>query len=160
VQNRHDLTDEQWARLEPLLPRDPGRGGRWADHRTTINGVLWRIRTGSPWRDLPPQYGNWLTVYKRHRRWSADGTWTGILDRLRAGCDAGEGEEWTMSIDSTIARAHRHAAGARHAPLRERCNNKLKAFRDVATRFDKRACIYDGTIDIASVMIWLRDPVW
>lgn len=80
-----------------------------------INGVFFRTRTGSPWRDLPAEYGNWKTVYGRHRRWSSDGTWTAILDRLRAGADAAEGADWTVGVDSAIARAHQHAAGARRA---------------------------------------------
>jgi transposase len=117
VLDRHDLTDEEWERLEPLLPdRTPCRGGRWADHRQMINGVLWRTRTGAPWRDLPPSYGNWKTVYSRHRRWSGDGTWAVILDGLRAGCDVGEGSEWIVGSDATVVRGHQHAAGARHAP--------------------------------------------
>jgi transposase len=115
VITRHDLEDEEWARLEPMLPRNPGRGGRRADHRRTINGILFRTRTGCPWRDLPGEYGHWLTVYKRHRRWSCDGTWAGILDQLRAGCDEAEGGDWTVSADSTMVRAHQHAAGARRA---------------------------------------------
>jgi len=81
-----------------------------------INGVLWRTRTGSPWRDLPTAYGNWKTVYSRHRRWSGDGTWERILEGLRAGCDLDSGSEWTVGIDATVARGHQNAAGARHAP--------------------------------------------
>ena len=100
-------------RLEPLLPRNPGRGGRWADHRRTINGILFRTRAGCPWRDLPECYGHWLTVYKRHRRWSYDGTWAEIVQVLRAGCDEAEGSNWAVSADSTVVRAHQHAAGAR-----------------------------------------------
>ena len=101
--------------LEPLLPdRRPRRGGRYGDHRRVINGVLWRTRTGAPWRDLPACYGKWQTVYYRHRRWSADGTWERILNALRAGCDAAE--EWTVGVDSTVVRAHQHAAGARRRP--------------------------------------------
>ena len=84
-----------------------------------IDGVLWRTRTGAPWRDLPVSYGNWKTVYGRHRRWSGDGTWAGILDRLRAGCDTGEGPEWTVGMDAAVVRAHQHAAGARHTPPRD-----------------------------------------
>jgi len=126
VHDRHDLTDAEWERLEPLLPdRTPRRGGRWADHRQVVDGVLWRTRTGSPWRDLPVSYGNWKTVYSRHRRWSGDGTWTGILDQLRAGCDIGEGPGWTVGLDATVVRGHQHAAGARHAPPRDIPEEKL-----------------------------------
>ena len=70
-----------------------------------INGIMFRTRTGCPWRDLPPQYGHWKTAYNRHRRWSLDGTWGKILDRLRAGCDEAEGTDWTVSADSTVVRA-------------------------------------------------------
>jgi transposase len=77
--------------------------------------VFWRTRSGSPWRDLPSEYGHWKTVYNRHRRWSADGTWAGILDELRRDADLGEGVGWTVGVDSGVVRAHQHAAGARHA---------------------------------------------
>ena len=80
-----------------------------------VNGVLWRTRTGSPWRDLPQTYGCWKTVYNRHRRWSGDGTWEKVLDGLRVGADTTEAH-WAVSVDSTVVRAHAHAAGARHAP--------------------------------------------
>src|SRR4249919_938176 len=113
---RHDLTDEEWARLVPLLPSHPRQGHRWADHRMVINGVFHRVRAGCPWRDLPVVYGNWKTVYNRHRRWSGDGRWEQILNELRAGCDEVEGADWTVAIDSTVVRAHQHAAGARHQP--------------------------------------------
>ncbi|MFI9554205.1 IS5 family transposase [Nonomuraea endophytica] len=296
---RHDLTDAEWLLLEPLLPSQTVHGARWSDHRTVMNGIFHRTRTATPWRDLPPCYGRWKTVYNRHRRWSLDGTWERILDGLRAGCDEVEGEDWTVSADSTVVRAHQHAAGARHAPGRrpafkgackdhevtsagrealgrsrgglstkihlvadrrcrpisriltpgqhadcpkfipllksiriprrgpgrprnrparamadkayssrasrrylrkrnikavipmkkdqaanrtrlgskggrppvfdreaykerntvERCVNKLRQHRAVATRYDKRQRIYQGTIDVASIRIWLRDPV-
>ena len=84
-----------------------------------INGVFWRTRAGSPWRDVPTQYGCWKTVYNRHRRWSGDGTWERILDGLRAGCDRDEGAGWTTAIDATIVRAHQHAAGARRDPPKD-----------------------------------------
>ena len=80
-----------------------------------IDGILFRTRTGCPWRDLPPAFGNWSSVYGRHRRWSLDGTWAQILAALRAGCDEAEGTDWTVSADSTVVRAHQHAAGARRA---------------------------------------------
>jgi len=120
MHDRHDLTDEQFARLEPLLPdRTPRRGGRWMDHRQVIDAVLWRTRTGSPWRDLPASYGNWKTIYNRHRRWSGDGTWGRVLAGLRRdgdrGAELGEHAEWTIGVDATVVRAHQHAAGARRA---------------------------------------------
>jgi transposase len=115
MHDRHDLTDEEWALLEPLLPaQTPRRSRPWKDHRTVVNGVLWRTRTGSPWRDLPASYGRWKTVYNRHRRWSADGTWASVLTELQRGCDVGE-DEWVVAVDSTVVRAHHHASGARHA---------------------------------------------
>jgi transposase len=114
VHDRHDLTDQEWALLEPLLPDLRARRARpWKDHREVVNGVLWRTRTGSPWRDLPESYGCWKTVYNRHRRWSADGTWTHVLTELQRGCDLDE-DRWVVAIDSTIVRAHHDAAGARH----------------------------------------------
>ena len=113
---RHDLTDEEWERLRPFLPADPRQGGRWVDHRAVINGIFFRSRSGCPWRDLPEGFGNWKTVYNRHRRWSGDGTWEMILDRLRAGCDEGAGRAWIVAVDATVVRVHQHAAGARRAP--------------------------------------------
>ncbi|PKT71228.1 hypothetical protein CW362_20100 [Streptomyces populi] len=86
---RGDLTHSEWARLAPLLPGDGRPGGRWSDHRTVINGILFRLRTGAPWRDVPSQCGPRKTVYERHRRWSADGTWDKTLRSLLAHADAG-----------------------------------------------------------------------
>ena len=120
VYTRHDLTDDQWAKLEPLLPdRTPIRGGRWMDHRKVIKGVLWGTRSRCAWRDLPPEYGNWKTVYNRHRRWSGDGTWREVLTGLRVDCDLLEGGEWVLGVDGTVVRAHHHAAGARHEPPKD-----------------------------------------
>jgi transposase len=117
VLDRHDLTDAEWERVALLLPDlAPRRGGRWADHRQVLNGVFWRSRTGSPWRDLPPEFGHWKTVYNRHRRWSGDGTYERILDELRRGADVAEGDEWSVGVDGAVVRAHQHAAGARHQP--------------------------------------------
>jgi transposase len=113
---RFELTDAEWELLKPLLPADPPIGGRWKDHRTTISGILFRERTGVPWRDLPARFGNWKTVYLRKRRWALDGTWQRIADRLRLDADLAEGPDWTVSIDSTVVRAHLAAAGARHQP--------------------------------------------
>ncbi|MGW5450190.1 IS5 family transposase [Streptomyces asiaticus] len=113
---RGDLTNAEWDRLESFLPRGGTRGGRWSDHRRVINGVLYRVRTGVQWRDLPERFGPWETVYKRHRRWSADGTWKMLLSKVQAAEDAADRIDWDVSVDSTAVRAHQHAAGARKAP--------------------------------------------
>lgn len=78
--------------------------------------MLYRIRTGVQWRDLPECYGPWKTVHERHRRWSADGTWELLLQRVQAEADAAGDIDWDVSVDSTSVRAHQHAAGARLAP--------------------------------------------
>ncbi len=124
---RHEFTDAQWRKIEPLPPGNGGPGGQWADHRKVVDGVLFRARTGVPWPDLPERYGPWQTVYERHRRWSADGTWQTVLEELQIEADAGDPDqahahdtsrqEWAVDIDSTSCRAHRHEAGApRKAP--------------------------------------------
>lgn len=105
--------------MEPVLPTDARQGRRWADHRLVLNGIFHRVRTGCPWRDLPERFGVWKTVYNRHRRWSGDGSYEQILAALQTGCDAEEGKDWTVAIDSTVVRAHQHAAGARHAPPKD-----------------------------------------
>ncbi|WP_443049310.1 IS5 family transposase [Streptomyces sp. NBC_00316] len=115
---RGDLTNAEWDRLESFLPRGGARGGRWSDHRRVINGVLYRVRTGVQWRDLPERFGPWETVYKPHRRWSADGTWAILLSRVQAAEDTEGRIDWDVSVDSTAVRAHQHAAGARKAPPR------------------------------------------
>jgi hypothetical protein len=78
--------------------------------------LLYRIRTGVQWCDLPERYGPWKTVHERHRRWSADGTWELLLQRVQAEADAAGDIDWDVSVDSTSVRAHHHAAGARQAP--------------------------------------------
>jgi transposase len=89
--------------------------GAGFEHRPVIDGILWRTRTGSPWRDVPACYGDYRILHGRHRRWSAGGTWAAILAALQTDSDADAGEGWAVAIDSTVVRAHRHAAGARHA---------------------------------------------
>ena len=113
---RADLTDEQWTVLEPLLPKPRGpRAGRppkWSK-RQLIDGIRWRVRAGTPWRDIPAVYGPWETVYGLFRRWQRAGVWRMILSRLQALADAAGLITWDVSVDSTITRAHQHAAGAR-----------------------------------------------
>jgi transposase len=107
------LSDEVWARIEPLLPAVKGAmGPPFRPHRPVVEGVLYRLRTGIPWRDLPPEFGAWQTVHRRHQRWSTDGTWDRVLAAVQAAADA-EGElDWRVSADSTIVRVHQHAATA------------------------------------------------
>ncbi|MFI1683144.1 IS5 family transposase [Streptomyces sp. NPDC020607] len=116
---RGDLTNHEWSLLEPHLPPRGRRGGRWSNHRLVVSGILFRVRTGVPWRDLPERYGSWKTVYERHRRWSADGTWDRILQAVQADADLAGRVDWSMvGVDSTSCRAHQHAAGARKASPR------------------------------------------
>ncbi|MFE5549214.1 IS5 family transposase [Streptomyces sp. NPDC056534] len=112
---RGDLSDAEWERLRPFLPVSNRRCGRWRDHRQVIDGILHRVRTGVQWRDLPERFGPWKTVYERHRLWSADGTWERLLQQVQAAADAAGETDWDISVDSTIVRAHQHAAGA-HRP--------------------------------------------
>jgi transposase len=111
---RADLTDGQWAAIEPLLPvgEKPGRPPKWTK-RQLIDGIRWRTRTGAPWRDMPAEYGPWQTVYGLFRRWQRAGVWARILSALQARADAEGRITWDLSVDSTVARAHQHAAGAR-----------------------------------------------
>ena len=108
------LSDAQWAVIEPLLPPVQGAMGRpMRDHRTVVEGAIYRLKKGIPWRCLPPQYGAWQTVHRRHYRWSVDGTWDRILARLQADADARGELDWAVSVDSTVARVHQHGATAK-----------------------------------------------
>jgi transposase len=109
------ISDELWDILKPVMPQDAGRPGRpWNDHRRTLEGIIWRFRTGSPWRDLPEAFGAYQSVWQRHRLWSTDGTYERMFAAVReqGGLCADEAEP-ILSIDSTVVRAHQHAAGAR-----------------------------------------------
>jgi len=108
------LSDGAWALVEPLMPAASGKGGRpFADHRRTVEGIIWRYRTGTPWRDLPAEFGPWQTVWKRHRRFAADGTWDRLHAALLADADAAGLIDWDVSVDSTINRAHQHATNTK-----------------------------------------------
>jgi transposase len=107
------LSDQMWARLEPLLPPLQGAMGRpMMPHRLVLEGLLYRYRTSVPWRDLPEQFGPWQTVWKRHRRFTLDGTWDRVLTALQAEADSRGAIDWNVSVDSTIARVHQHGANA------------------------------------------------
>lgn len=111
---RADLTDEQWAAIEPMLPvgKKSGRPPKWTK-RQLIDGIRWRTRVGAPWRDVPEQYGRWQSVYGLFRSWQRSGGWEAILSALQICAEAAGDIVWDVSVDSTIARAHQHAAGAR-----------------------------------------------
>ena len=105
------LTDAQWALIAPLLPSNVGRRGHpFGDDRRVVDGIIYRFRTSTPWRDVPRgEFGPWQTIWKRHKRFSTDGTWDKVHARLVAEADAAGQVEWDVSVDSTINRAHQHA---------------------------------------------------
>ena len=104
--HRHELTDVQWKRIEPLLPRHGRRSNR--GDRSFLNAVVWLMKTGSPWRDLPDRYGNWKTVYNRFANWAKAGHWERIFKALQIRIDPGG-----SLLDASIARAHQDAAGGK-----------------------------------------------
>ncbi len=114
---RYELTDAQWEQIAPLLPPRKPRTGRPAeDHRQVLNGMLWILRTGAPWADLPARYGPVGTVSSRFYRWRQAGVFDRVLRRLQAQADARGDLDWTLHfVDATVIRAHQHAAGARRS---------------------------------------------
>ena len=109
-----ELTDDQWAALAPHLPPQRGATGRPAkDHRAVVEAILWRLRTGAPWRDLPERYGPWQSVYTRFRRWQHAGVWDRAPAALQAEADERGGLARSLHfLDGTSLRARPHAAGA------------------------------------------------
>lgn len=112
---RYELSDQQWARIASLFPQGTrqGKAGRPPkDHRPIVNGILWVLHTGAPWRDLPERYGPWQTIFTRFNRWRQDGTWvrivTSLLDELD---DKGQIDHDLWCIDGSVIRASRAAAG-------------------------------------------------
>lgn len=119
---RYELTDEAWARIEPLLPKQ-GPGGKWADHRTVLNGMFWILNSGAQWRDMPERYGKWQTVYARFRRWDNEGLFDRILNRLHLSLDDDGRIDWSVfDVDGSNVRAHQSAAGAPSDPLKKGAN--------------------------------------
>lgn len=111
---RHELTDQEWQHIEGILPCNKGAGRPWHDHRTMLNGMLWTLCTGAPWRDLPKRYGKWKSVHARLTRWRADGTWDRIVQHLQCEMDEQGLLDWGLwCIDGSNVRATRAAAGAR-----------------------------------------------
>ena len=120
MRRRHELTDTEWARLEPLLPpRKPGAPRK--DDRPVVHGILWKLATGAPWRDLPERYGPWQSVYTRFRRWTRAGVWDRIFAAVQRQADAAGAIDWELHfVDGTVIRAHQHAAGAKGGTRRRK----------------------------------------
>ena len=117
---RHRLTDEQWDCIADIFPPPAKTGRPPTSRRTIVDGIMWIMRTGSPWRDLPEEFGCWGTVWDLFDKWNADGTLDEILQRLRAiQIDAGEIDEELWCIDGTIVRAARCAAGGGKKTIRK-----------------------------------------
>lgn len=114
---REELSDRRWEELRPLLPPQKPRTGRPNnDHRTVLSGMLWILRTGAPWRDLPARFGAWATVASRFYRWRKAGLWPRILERLQQHRDRAGRVDWSLHfVDGTVVRAHQHAAGAKRS---------------------------------------------
>ena len=127
---RGDLTEAQWARPEPLSPqgKKPGRPPIWT-RRQLIDGIRFRTRTGVPWRDVPERYGPWARSYDLFRRRQRDGTWQRIFAALQAQADAKELITRDLNIDSTVCRAHQHAAGAREKGITIRAGRVRTVWR-------------------------------
>jgi transposase len=107
--HRHDISDRVWQLLEPRLPGREGTwGGKARDNRLFINAIFWILRTGAPWRDLPPDYGDWKNTHRRFCRWRDKGIWESLLEQLVTEPDY----EWLM-IDASHIKVHPHAAGAK-----------------------------------------------
>lgn len=107
--HRHDISDHVWLTLKPHLPGSKGNlGRRGRDNRLFLNAVFWKLRTGTPWRDLPPSYGHWKTVSNRFYRWRDAGVWARLLELVADDPDV----EWLL-IDATHIKAHPDAAGAK-----------------------------------------------
>ena len=122
------MSDAEWAFFEPFVVEvGPRRGRRPRDHRLVLDGVFWIARTGAAWRDLHSHFGTWNSVYRQFRRWTQAGTWDVMLEALN---ETGEGLASVQMIDSTIVRAHQHAAGA----LKKGIRTRVSAARVVASR--------------------------
>jgi transposase len=131
--HRHELSDVEWKRVETLLPERPGPHSKRGD-RQFLNAVIWRVRTGVPWRDLPERFGPWKTIYNRFARWAKRGVWERIFKEL-----AIEVDETGSLLDATIVRAHQDAAGGKGGSDEIIWAVLEEAFRPKSTRSRRRA---------------------
>jgi transposase len=118
ARSTRELTDAQWAALQPLLPpQRPATGRPSKDHRLILEAIIWLDRTGAPWRDLPACYGPWRTVASRFYRWRRQGVFDHLLAEAQRLADARGELDWLLHfVDGSVVRAHQHAAGARRQP--------------------------------------------
>jgi transposase len=124
---RNLMSNAEWAFFEPFVSSKGPKSGRpAADHRRVLDGIFWIARTGAPWRDLPEYFGKWGSVYRQFRRWSVSGLWDVMLEEMNSN---GQNQNSVQMIDSTIIRAHQHAAGAKGG-----LKAKILAARAVASR--------------------------
>jgi len=126
--SRHNLTDQEWIAIRVFLPKErSGRRGRpWISHRQVVNGIFWVLRVGASWRDVPQEFGKWQTIYNRFRRWSQEGLWDRIWRTLLRRLDRnGRISRALWSVDGSIIRAHRSAAGGSQKKRRNAAENAL-----------------------------------
>ena len=125
---RGQVTDEHWAIIGPLLPSERGRGCRPChDNRRFFDGMMFSLRTGIPWRDLPDEFGNWNSIFRRFRRWCQQGVFDVILETL---VELGITDDWKQQmVDSTTSRGHSQAAGAKGGPSRKALVARAAALR-------------------------------
>lgn len=122
-----DVSEAAWTIIAPLLPSERGRWARPAqDNRRYFNGMMWIMRTGAPWRYLPPDYGNWNSVYVRFRRWAEMGVWDAVLETL---VELGLTDDWAHMMDTTTVRAHAQAAGGKGGLIQTLLVEAAAAFR-------------------------------
>lgn len=127
MNRRYELTDDEWIRIESLLPgREGDPGGHGADNRLFVNAVIWIARTGAPWRDLPERFGLWNSVYQRFNRWARAGVWHDVFRALQT-------PDWeALMLDSTVIRAHQHAAGAPEKKIPAKKHSVVRAAASAA----------------------------
>jgi len=114
---RHELSEEQWNRIKDLLPpeRNPKGGPQAKDNRMMLNGIIYWLNTGVPWRDLPERFGPWNSVYTRYSRWTIAGVWQKVLDELM---EKDIVDDTELMLDSTIIKVHQHGSGKKGANAR------------------------------------------
>jgi transposase len=108
-----EIIDAAWEQIEPLPPENGRKGRRWGDHRTAVDGTLWKLRTGAPWRTVPERYGPWQACFDRCNRWRRDSTRDQLLEHAQTKSDAVDEVGWEVSVDDPVGRAHQHLAERR-----------------------------------------------